>query len=214
MKAYDKELAKIRNVDEAFDEIINETGLGKDHTVIDMGCGTGEFTLKLAEHCKHVYAIDVSETMIDYAKNKISKNNISNVTFINDGFLTYDHKDEPVDCIVSQYALHHLPDFWKQIALKNLNTCLAKDGILYLKDIVFSIKMGKHEKTIDYAVENFKQTAGEKMSEEFITHVKEEFSTYDWIMEEMLYRTGFEILNADYGENFITLYTCKKGEIK
>lgn len=47
-----------------------------------------------------------------------------NIEFIQSGFLTYEHQSEPVDLIFTKAALHHLPDFWKQIALLRLNQML------------------------------------------------------------------------------------------
>ncbi len=52
--------------------------------------------------------------------------------------------------------------------------------------------------------------AGDPMVEESIIHVKEEFSTYDWIMEGLLKRSGFIIdSQIQRDENFIA-YLCTK----
>ena len=48
------------------------------------------------------------------------------------------------------------------------------------------------------------------MVEKFSNHVRNEYSTFDWVMEEMLYRAGFDIESADYGENFMAVYVCRK----
>jgi putative AdoMet-dependent methyltransferase len=42
------------------------------------------------------------------------------------GFLNYEHNGPPLDMIVSNLALHHLPDFWKMIALKRIHEMLHK----------------------------------------------------------------------------------------
>jgi len=47
--------------------------------ILDMGCGTGLFTLSLAKHVKHVKAIDYSQKMLNIAKSKGKAANISNI---------------------------------------------------------------------------------------------------------------------------------------
>ncbi|MEA1893594.1 MAG: hypothetical protein U9N36_00045 [Euryarchaeota archaeon] len=42
---------------------------------------------------------------------------ISNALYCHGGFLAYEHEAEPADAMVSIVALHHLPDFWKLVAL-------------------------------------------------------------------------------------------------
>ena len=106
-------------------------------TMIDLGCGTGANVIYAAKKFKKVYAVDISSVMLDEAKTKALEENITNVEFINSGFLTYCHEGEPADLLVTKIAFHHLPDFWKQIALLNMNGMLKKEGILYIFDVVF-----------------------------------------------------------------------------
>lgn len=40
------------------------------------------------------------------------------------GFLTNQHLGEQADFIYSRYALHHLPDAWKAVALTRLHRML------------------------------------------------------------------------------------------
>jgi putative AdoMet-dependent methyltransferase len=39
---------------------------------------------------------------------------------------------------------------------------------------------------------------------------RDEFSTYDWIMEGLIARSGFHIDDAEYGKGFQTAYVCTK----
>ena len=47
---------------------------------------------------------------------KAKQQGLTNIQFHHAGFLTYEHLGEPLHAVVSQYTLHHLPDFWKLIA--------------------------------------------------------------------------------------------------
>jgi hypothetical protein len=54
--------------------------------------------------------------MLGHARKKAAFRGIANIDFLQGGFLTYQHKGAPLDAIINQLALHHLPDFWKQVA--------------------------------------------------------------------------------------------------
>ena len=50
--------------------------------VLDIGCGTGGFALKLANYCAHVTGIDISEKQIRMAKKQLARSSVNNVTFL------------------------------------------------------------------------------------------------------------------------------------
>lgn len=51
-------------------------------TAIDVGCGSGGFTLKLARHCREVVGVDVSGKMIAAVRKRLAKSGLANVTFL------------------------------------------------------------------------------------------------------------------------------------
>jgi ubiquinone/menaquinone biosynthesis C-methylase UbiE len=86
-----------RNFKEEAEKMFASLQLSGDSTVLDIGCGTGGLSIELAQKCKHVYAVDVSEAMISVLKRKTDDSNISNITALASGFLNYEHADEPVE---------------------------------------------------------------------------------------------------------------------
>ena len=58
----------------------------------------------------------------------------------------------PADFVYSRYALHHLPDFWKSMALQNLRRTVRTGGILRLWDVVFSFEPAEAEDRIEALV--------------------------------------------------------------
>ena len=108
VRRYDERMAAFRNIPAETDAILAALNLKSTHTVIEFGAGTGETAIELSKHCAHVYAVDVSKTMCDYAKNKAKARMRNNIEFIHSGFLSYEHGGAPVDAVVSQIALHHL----------------------------------------------------------------------------------------------------------
>jgi ubiquinone/menaquinone biosynthesis C-methylase UbiE len=64
-------------------EILTEKGaLNKNTVAIDIGCGTGTFTLELAKHCKKIYALDFSPMMLDRLNEKVKSCGLDNVVTI------------------------------------------------------------------------------------------------------------------------------------
>ncbi len=209
VQSYDIEMAKFRDVTKEATDIIEAISLGREHSLLEIGTGTGNFAIEAAKHCNNVYAIDVSSTMLAYAKQKAQKMGINNISFFQEGFLSYEHNGSPLDMIVSNFALHHLPDFWKMIALKRIYQSLKNEGTFYLGDVVFSFPIEEYEYKIENWIDTMKEKVGKAFAEEAQMHIKEEYSTFDWIMEEMLHKSGFkfDILHKD---DFIAVYYCKK----
>ena len=134
---YDEKHLRFRDYQKETENILKSLDLGPKHTVIDIGCGSGAFVLNASPCCKKIYAVDVSDKMLQYLRQKAESAGCDNIEFCHGGFLTYEHTDAPVDAIVSVAALHHLPDFWKLVGLRRITEMLKLKGRMYLFDIVF-----------------------------------------------------------------------------
>ncbi len=211
--SYDIHHQRFRDYKRESENIIALLGLEKDHTVIDMGCGTGAFAINAAKQCKDVYAVDVSKAMLSCARRKARRAKLDNIEFCHGGFLTYEHKKEPVDAIVSTVVLHHIPNFWKLIRLRRLAQMLKPEGKLFLFDVVFSFDVNDYKSRLDKWIKSTAKKVGLTFAIETQTHVREEYSTFDWVMEGLLQKAGFVIDKADYKNDFIASYLCtRKGE--
>ncbi len=210
VQAFDERHQKFRDYAKASRAIVDRLGLGPGDTVIDMGTGTGAFALHAAPACKTVYAVDVSQAMLDYARQKAEKAGLKNVVFCHGGFLTYEHAGEPADALVSVAVLHHLPDFWKLVGLRRANEMLKPGGRLYLFDVVFPSDITGYEARFDDWINSFGQKVGPDFAAEVESHIRDEHSTYAWVMEGILERAGFCIDSAEYGDDFGATYICTK----
>lgn len=191
--------------------IVHRLNIKPKDTVLEFGCGTGGITLNLAKHCQKVIGVDVSMTMLDILKKKAIKRNITNIRTFHAGFLSYNHDPScEVDKIISVLALHHLPDFWKSVALFKMAEILKPGGKLYLFDVVFTFKVQDHQRALEGMINDMQDLAGDSMARETITHLKDEFSTYDWIMEGLLVKSGFKIDSVEVGGDNIIGYLCSK----
>ena len=209
---YDEQHQKFRDYEKEFDSLIDFLSLEntQELTVIDLGCGTGATSVYAAQRFKKVYGVDVSETMINQAGKKLSELQNKNVEFIKAGFLSYNHKDEPADLLITKAAFHHLPDFWKQIALLKMNRMIKKGGILYIFDVVFDFNLTDYEEKITQWISEFEKRAGKKFKEEVETHIRDEYSTFKWMLDGMIEKAGFKIQNCRSADGFLTEYHCIK----
>jgi len=209
-RAYDKYHQRFRDYKAESGEIIALLGLEANQTVIDMGCGTGTFAIHAAHHCRKVYAVDISKAMLRQARRKSRKAKLDNIEFHHGGFLTYEHETEPVDAVVSVFVLHHLPDFWKLIALRRLAQMLKTNGKLYLFDVVFSFDIAGYESCIEGFIQSTIERMGIEGSKGLYTHFRQEYSTFGWIIQGLLERAGFKIEKVDHKDSFMAAYLCTK----
>ncbi len=210
VKEYDLQMQKLRDVKKETEDIIKVINLNSGHSVLEIGTGTGSFAIEAARHCTKVFAVDISPGMLEFAKHKARIQGVDNIEFHNAGFLTYVHHGEPLDAVVSQLALHHLPDFWKMIALRRVFEMLKDGGKFYLKDTVYSFEVGSYEFFFNNLLKMVKGTAGEELASDFEISIREEYLTLGWIMEGMLQRAGFHIDSVEYSEGFMAVYVCTK----
>jgi ArsR family transcriptional regulator len=82
--------------------------LRSDWAVADIGCGTGNASELLAPVVERVYAIDVSEPMLNAARERLA--DVRNVTFVESSGERIALPDGTVDAAVAVLILHHLPD--------------------------------------------------------------------------------------------------------
>ena len=209
-ETYDRNMKQYRDVPGEIKEILDFLDLKPDQSVLEIGTGTGEFALAAAGNCAKVYAVDLSKGMLRYAEKKAALRDIRNVDFLEGGFLTYEHQGGQVDAVVTQIALHHLPDFWKQIALLRIADLLKDGGKFCLRDVVYSFDPSEYN---DY-FENFVTQAAIRAGDDFASlmsdHVKNEYSTLDWIMRGMIERSGLDVIRARHVRGFYGLYLCTK----
>jgi SAM-dependent methyltransferase len=192
-------------------EVLLHHGLDADSTVLDLGAGTGTFAIAVAPLCRHVVAVDVSPAMTTMLRDRVADLAITNVTVAEAGFLSYAHAGEPVDFVYTRNALHHLPDFWKAVALDRIAAVLRPGGILRFHDLVFDFAPGEAATRIEAWISGaVDDPAVGWTGAELAEHVRGEFSTYSWLLDVMLERSGFEIVERTFRRSVYGAYTCER----
>nr|WP_240658501.1 class I SAM-dependent methyltransferase [Microbacterium sp. CPCC 204701] len=109
--------------------------------MLELGPGTGQFTIAVAPYVGRVIAADASPPMLRLLARKTA--GLRNVVIVEAGFLGYDGADASVDIIYSRFALHHLPDVWKAVALQRMRRLLRPGGLLRLWDVVYDFPLAE-----------------------------------------------------------------------
>jgi ubiquinone/menaquinone biosynthesis C-methylase UbiE len=77
--------------------------------VLDIGCGTGGFTLQLSHRCAHVTGIDISQKQIQVAKKRLERNDITNVDFLHaDASDLSGLTNRTYDCAIFSFVIHEM----------------------------------------------------------------------------------------------------------
>jgi ubiquinone/menaquinone biosynthesis C-methylase UbiE len=192
-------------------DVMRRHGLGVDSTVVDLGAGVGTFAVALARLCREVVAVDVSPAMTAVLRERVERERLDNVTVVEAGFLSYEHRGEPADFVYTRNALHQLPDFWKGIALHRLRGTLRPGGMLRVRDLVFDFDPADADTRIEaWLAGAVSDPAVGWTAGELAEHVRIEFSTYSWLFEALLERVGFEIVDRDYHRSAYGAYMCRR----
>ena len=185
-------------------ELLRRHGLGPDTTLVDLGCGTGLLAAAASSEAGRVVGVDVSPAMLEVARGRSDA-----VDWVQAGFLTYEHEGDAPQLVHSRHALHHLPDFWKGVALIRIHDLLAPGGVLVVRDLVYGFEPGEAGERIEGWLAGAAATPAEGWTRaELETHVRDEHSTFAWLLDALLEHTGFEILERELLGGIYATYVC------
>jgi len=121
--------AEIRRIGDEYFDLVDETMLGPDSTVLDLGCGTGRWTRYLAERVGTIEAVDPSDAVFAARRMTAEFSNVRVTRASLDGLPFH---DGAFDFVVCLGALHHMPD--TAAALERAVRALRPGGwiLLYL----------------------------------------------------------------------------------
>jgi len=108
-------------------------------TVLDVGCGAGNYTLKLLSRKAPLDCtlLDLSQPMLDRAKERIAAVNTGAITLMQDDIRTANLPENHYCTIMAAAVLHHLRDDsdWEAVFSK-LYRLLKPGGSLWITDLV------------------------------------------------------------------------------
>lgn len=191
---------------EAALEPLRRHALGPETALVDLGCGTGLLAAAAASEAGRVIGVDPSPAMLEVARRRSDA-----VEWIEAGFLTYEHEGDPPHLVHSRHALHHLPDFWKGVALARIHDLLAPGGILVLSDLVYDFEPAEADHRIEEWLAGAAATPAEGWTRSELTeHVRDEHSTFAWLLEPLLAHVGLGLLERDVRGGIYATYVCRR----
>lgn len=105
--------------------------------VVDLGSGTGQISLPLAQRGAQVLAVDVSPAMIRQQQSQARQRGLPNIDALALPIEDLALPSASVDLVVSSYALHHLRDPDKARLVSAAYSWLRPGGQLLIADMMF-----------------------------------------------------------------------------
>jgi ubiquinone/menaquinone biosynthesis C-methylase UbiE len=106
--------------------VVRFTTMLMGERVLDLGSGTGQDTRTLKRYGIHVQGLDISEEMIE-----VAKQTVNHVSFRRGDFRNLPYDDEVFDGIWANLSLVHLMKKDLSIALSQVHRVLKATGIFY-----------------------------------------------------------------------------------
>ncbi len=140
----------IRQLLPHYDEMLNAIARcipSTSRRILELGCGTGELTIKILKRCPdaEIIAVDYSPRMIDFARGKIAqagyKNRWQGIEADFGEWANYPEKFDigaGFDGCVSSLAIHHLKDDMKSNLFKRIGQSLGDGGYFWDADPVLA----------------------------------------------------------------------------
>src|SRR5436190_8293708 len=167
-------------------------GVQRGWRVADIGCGNGVLACEAALMGAEVDAIDISPAMLALAEIQARDRKVA-IRTQSAGLLSFAYEPNSYDLIVSEFTLHHLPDFWKVVAMSRIFRALKPGASFYLRDIVYASMPDAVERDVeqwaDYQIKNH-----DFSRDGVVTHMRDEYSTFGWVMERMLIDVGLTLV--------------------
>jgi len=179
-KNYDKSVKKdigklklYRKYDELLDSVYFKAAeaIGQADSILDIGVGTGNLSKKFLERGYCVTGVDQSREMMNVAKKKFPELKLRLGEFLK---LPFDNGS--FDRIISTYALHHLNDQEKRLAIKEMMRVLKENGRIVIGDMMFEDEESRRELFDRYTKEQIEEIEDEYYSD--ISVLREEFQKY------------------------------------
>ena len=111
----------IRDIALKFSQTLKKSvPISKETRLLDFGCGSGLVGMHLHQDSGSIAMVDSSKGMLNILRDKIDRNNISNMTVMNCSIHEISAESEMFDIIYMNNVLHHiedLPEFFQQISM-------------------------------------------------------------------------------------------------
>jgi tRNA (cmo5U34)-methyltransferase len=179
--------------------------------VLDLGCGTGNISLKVKERFPNarITSVDMAKNMIKIAKQKLASYN--DIEFIIADVRDLEFVDE-FDAVVSSLALHHLHHPEKKPYYHRIKSFLKKGGVFYNTDNILGSSPHLNQLYMDKWIEFLlKSHTHEEIDSVWIPkHREEDFPAPLMDHIHLLEEVGFKEVDVIWKSYMFGVYGGKK----
>jgi tRNA (cmo5U34)-methyltransferase len=164
--------------------------------VLDVGCGAGNYTLKLLERLPNLDAtlVDLSRPMLDRASSRVSSATSGRVTAIQADLRELDLGKSRFDFILAAAVFHHLRDHneWKQVFTKCYQS-LKPGGSMWIVDLITHSTPQIHEMMWQRYAHYLTELKDESYCNEVFSYIEQEDTPRPVMYQiDLLREVGFE----------------------
>ena len=200
-ETYDDDLSGMAAYQETIARISDQVVSHGASVVLDIGTGTGSLLLALSKRMKaKFFGIDISDQMLKKAGERFKENGVD-VELKKGSFLSIPLANHSVDTVISNMALHHLPDSKKAQAAMEISRVLKNGGRAIIGDIIFFDPLDWSDATEENVLEKIKKAFGEDLKPEdvccnmkrILEMLREEYPTQAENLKEFFEESGFQV---------------------
>jgi tRNA (cmo5U34)-methyltransferase len=163
--------------------------------VLDIGCGAGNYTLKLLERLPRLNALllDLSRPMLDRAERRVSERTGGTVRAVQGDVRLIDLGEGQFDIILAAAVLHHLRDQseWVSVFTK-LYRSLRPGGSLWISDLIEHSLPSVHAMMRERYGEYLTTLQSEAYRDEVFAYIEQEDSPRPLLFQlDLLSKVGF-----------------------
>ena len=97
--------------------LIDEMPIKESHTLLDIGAGSGFFTIPMAKKTKEiVYALDFDSRMLNVISEKAIREDLQNIKLIESTIEALSLEDESIDFVMASLILHEVESLSKVLS--------------------------------------------------------------------------------------------------
>jgi tRNA (cmo5U34)-methyltransferase len=177
-------------------------------TILDLGCGAGNYTLKMLSKVPHLNCtlVDLSQNMLDKAFERVSEATTAKVEIIQGDIRDIELPKNHYDIILAAAVLHHLrEDSDWELVFQKLHDSLTPGGCFLISDLLVQDHEGVNQLTWKMYANYLKQHGGEEYQQKVFDYIEKEDTPRSMSYQlDLMKKAGFsstEILhkNACFG---------------
>ncbi|QST00647.1 methyltransferase domain-containing protein [Pontibacillus sp. ALD_SL1] len=184
------------NYDQALAKAIEFVHPREGETGVDIGIGTGNLGSQCIPLGTHVIGVDQSDEMLSVCKGKHPQIDVRH-----GHFLALPVMDGEVDFITTSYALHHVTEGEKELALREMDRILKPNGRIAIVDLMFA---NQHDR--ERVISDFKEAG----NQEAILAIEDEYYADRSNLVAWFEQLGYEIHIHPFNDILHMVYAEKQ----